>query len=72
MSNRMKGLPFRPVKAVPVDLFPHSPHCELVLVFERISSTMAQHSPLTEPLVACSGSPKHPLPSGDEHVVAHT
>ena len=35
-SNRVKGLPFRPVRAIPVDMFPHTPHCELVVLFERI------------------------------------
>lgn len=34
-SKRLKGDPFRLVKALPVDLFPHTDHCELVLVFER-------------------------------------
>lgn len=32
----MKGLPFRPVKAIPVDMFPHTNHCELVVLFERV------------------------------------
>ncbi|CAA6662435.1 unnamed protein product [Spirodela intermedia] len=27
--------PFRPVKAVAVDLFPHTPHCETVMLLER-------------------------------------
>ncbi|XP_015058657.1 zinc finger CCCH domain-containing protein 24 isoform X2 [Solanum pennellii] len=27
--------PFKPVKAMAVDLFPHSPHCELVMLLER-------------------------------------
>lgn len=35
-SNRFKGLPFRPVRAVSVDLFPHTDHCELMIEFERI------------------------------------
>lgn len=35
-SNRVKGLPFRPVRAIPVDMFPHTSHCELVVLFERI------------------------------------
>ncbi|KAM6155703.1 tRNA (uracil-5-)-methyltransferase homolog A [Rhynchocyon petersi] len=35
-SNRVKGTPFRPVKAVAVDLFPQTPHCEMVLLFERV------------------------------------
>lgn len=30
-----RGPPFRPVLAVPLDLFPHTPHCELVILFER-------------------------------------
>ena len=29
------GRPFRPVFARPVDMFPQTPHCELVVVFER-------------------------------------
>jgi hypothetical protein len=35
-SRSIKGLPFRPVCAIPVDLFPHTPHCELVILLERI------------------------------------
>lgn len=31
------GFPFRPVRAVPVDLFPHTDHCEMVVVFSRLS-----------------------------------
>ena len=33
--SRRPGHPFQLVKAVPVDLFPHTPHTELVAVFER-------------------------------------
>ncbi|XP_058101799.1 zinc finger CCCH domain-containing protein 24 isoform X2 [Magnolia sinica] len=28
--------PFQPVKAMAVDLFPHTPHCEMVMLLERI------------------------------------
>ena len=35
-SHRIKGLPFRPLKAIPIDLFPHTDHCEVVLLFERL------------------------------------
>ncbi|KAA8514819.1 hypothetical protein F0562_017998 [Nyssa sinensis] len=28
--------PFQPIKAMAVDLFPHTPHCELVMLLERI------------------------------------
>ncbi|XP_077995366.1 tRNA (uracil-5-)-methyltransferase homolog A-like [Glandiceps talaboti] len=34
-SNRMKGEPFKPTNAVPVDLFPHTKLCELIILFER-------------------------------------
>lgn len=35
-SNRVKGIPFHPVKAVAVDLFPQTPHCEMLILFERM------------------------------------
>lgn len=35
-SKTMKGEPFVPIVAVPVDMFPHTPHCELVVLFERV------------------------------------
>lgn len=34
-SKKTKGAPFEVVGAAPVDMFPHTPHCELVMVFER-------------------------------------
>jgi len=34
-SNRYRGKPFRPVRAQPVDLFPHTEHCELIVEFQR-------------------------------------
>lgn len=36
-SKTMKGDPFVPKVAVPVDMFPHTPHCELLVLFERES-----------------------------------
>lgn len=33
--RKLRGVPFRPVRAQPVDLFPHTPHCELVMLLER-------------------------------------
>ncbi|XP_069612210.1 tRNA (uracil-5-)-methyltransferase homolog A [Ranitomeya imitator] len=35
-SNRVKGRPFRPIRAMAVDLFPQTPHCELLTLFERV------------------------------------
>ncbi|NWR51069.1 TRM2A methyltransferase, partial [Regulus satrapa] len=44
-SNRVKGASFRPVRAMAVDLFPQTRHCELLIFFERLehanSSTAA-------------------------------
>ncbi|KAG1505197.1 hypothetical protein G6F46_010512 [Rhizopus delemar] len=37
-SNRFKGLPFKPSRAVSIDLFPHTEHCELMVEFIRIES----------------------------------
>ncbi|GAB5031200.1 23s rrna (uracil-5-)-methyltransferase [Nannochloropsis oceanica] len=34
-SQKLKGVSFRPVKAIPVDMFPHTRHCEVIMVFER-------------------------------------
>ena len=34
-SNNMKGDSFRPTLGVPVDMFPQTDHCEMVMVFER-------------------------------------
>ncbi|KAF3783140.1 Zinc finger CCCH domain-containing protein 24 [Nymphaea thermarum] len=37
--QRVKSMPvsepFQPVKAMAIDLFPHTPHCEMVMLFER-------------------------------------
>ncbi|XP_008695814.1 tRNA (uracil-5-)-methyltransferase homolog A isoform X2 [Ursus maritimus] len=53
-SNRVKGTPFRPVKAVAVDLFPQTPHCEMLLLFERVehpngAGALAPQPPLGPP-----------------------
>ncbi|EDO47401.1 predicted protein [Nematostella vectensis] len=38
-SKRVKSVPFRLVSAVPVDLFPHTKHCELLMLFQRDKQT---------------------------------
>lgn len=35
VSKRVKSPPFRLVKAIPIDFFPHTQHCELIMLFER-------------------------------------
>ncbi|NXP33030.1 TRM2A methyltransferase, partial [Leiothrix lutea] len=48
-SNRVKGASFRPVRAMAVDLFPQTRHCELLIFFERVeypdSSSAAAAAP---------------------------
>ncbi|VVC97507.1 unnamed protein product [Leptidea sinapis] len=34
-SKTLKGAPFHPVRAVPVDMFPYTKHVELIVLFER-------------------------------------
>jgi tRNA (uracil-5-)-methyltransferase len=36
-SKRYRGRPFKPTFAQPVDMFPFSTHCELVMVFDRLA-----------------------------------
>jgi tRNA (uracil-5-)-methyltransferase len=35
-SNRFKGMPFKPTRAVSIDLFPHTDHCEMMIEFVRL------------------------------------
>ena len=35
LKSMPKSEPFQPVKAMAVDLFPHTSHCELVMLLER-------------------------------------
>lgn len=37
-SKTLSGNPFLPVKAIPVDSFPYTNHCELILYFERFEA----------------------------------
>ena len=36
-TKKYRGRPFKPTFAQPVDMFPYSDHCELVMVFDRMS-----------------------------------
>lgn len=35
-TKKYKGIPFKPTFAQPVDMFPYSNHCELVMCFDRL------------------------------------
>ncbi|XP_020510473.2 tRNA (uracil-5-)-methyltransferase homolog A [Labrus bergylta] len=47
-SNRVHGAPFRPVRAMAVDLFPQTMHVEMLLLLERVDYT-SQQQPATAP-----------------------
>ena len=51
-SNAFRGDPFVPTTMTPLDLFPHTEHCELVVVLER------------PPLKSATTAPLGALPSG--------
>ncbi|XP_071116030.1 tRNA (uracil-5-)-methyltransferase homolog A-like [Haliotis cracherodii] len=46
-SKKHRGGVFLPVKAIPVDLFPQTPHCELIIVFERDMDNSSRTDPHT-------------------------
>ncbi|RLN55884.1 hypothetical protein BBP00_00008284 [Phytophthora kernoviae] len=35
-TKALQGQAFEPVHAAPVDMFPHTPHCEMIIVFDRV------------------------------------
>ncbi|GMF39783.1 unnamed protein product [Phytophthora fragariaefolia] len=37
-TKSLQGQAFEPVHAVPVDMFPHTPHCEMIIVFDRVKA----------------------------------
>lgn len=39
-SKQYIGDPLVPVKAIAVDMFPHTRHCELIMCLERLSKAM--------------------------------
>lgn len=59
-SKTYHGAPLVPVRAVPVDMFPHTSHCELVVYFERLDLSQLRK---TQGLK--QGSPCHTSSEGD-------
>ncbi|EEB16781.1 HpaII tiny fragments locus 9c protein, putative [Pediculus humanus corporis] len=43
------GLPFVPVRIIPIDLAPHTPHSQLLVLFERCSSSTSRKSKELKP-----------------------
>jgi hypothetical protein len=50
-SKKIKGKPFVPVRAVPVDLFPDTMHCELIILFERYSDKLLNETVTSDKLL---------------------
>ncbi|XP_064620484.1 tRNA (uracil-5-)-methyltransferase homolog A-like [Lineus longissimus] len=66
-SKRIKGKPFVAIRAIPVDLFPHTMHCELVVLFERYSDKLLTSSVETQPLVKSDLSQQTAQPDSTVH-----
>ncbi|KAG1471645.1 hypothetical protein G6F56_002004 [Rhizopus delemar] len=47
-SNRFKGVPFKPSRAVTIDLFPHTDHGELLVEFVRVKEDEVVETETTE------------------------
>ncbi|CAH0751597.1 unnamed protein product [Diatraea saccharalis] len=47
-SKTLRGAPFMPVRAVPVDMFPHTKHVELAILFEREETKENQNNTAAE------------------------
>ena len=45
-SKRFEGAPFKTVRAVPIDLFPQTPHCELIVELERVDIEQEEEWPV--------------------------
>ncbi|GAB1607960.1 tRNA (uracil-5-)-methyltransferase homolog A [Argonauta hians] len=65
-SRRNKGEPFFAVKAVPVDLFPHTRHCEMVVMFDRKVDPQSEQQRVEAQLGAVGGQPKTAGESADK------
>ncbi|XP_065178117.1 tRNA (uracil-5-)-methyltransferase homolog A-like isoform X2 [Sycon ciliatum] len=52
-SRAITTMGFRPLKAVTVDMFPHTPHCEVAMLLERVPSPrLADFKTVGEPTTA--------------------
>ncbi|XP_065198545.1 tRNA (uracil-5-)-methyltransferase homolog A-like [Sycon ciliatum] len=52
-NRAINTMGFRPLKAVTVDMFPHTPHCEVAMLQERVPSPrLADFKSVGEPTAA--------------------
>lgn len=59
-SKQLRGEPFVAKKAMAVDLFPHTPHTELVILFEREKESKQELVVDSENI--CTDKPVDPQP----------
>ena len=60
-SNALRNAPFYPVRAFPLDLFPHTEHCELVVLLERADPWPPKPPPRPD-----AGAPSSSTPAASE------
>ncbi|XP_035494907.2 tRNA (uracil-5-)-methyltransferase homolog A isoform X2 [Scophthalmus maximus] len=53
-SNRVRGAPFRPVRAMAVDLFPQTMHVEMLLLLERVDYDAQKQQQQQQPTTTSS------------------
>jgi tRNA (uracil-5-)-methyltransferase len=65
-SNTYRGVEFVPTRAIAFDLFPHTPHCELVVLFERQQQESSTESTTAASVTTTTAaSTTTPLPATD-------
>jgi hypothetical protein len=69
-SKTYHGAPLVPVRAVPVDMFPHTSHCELIVYLERVDLNQLGKTPQPKQRSlyhnSSEGDAKHQTSSNEE------
>ena len=65
-TKKYKGLPFKPTRAQPVDMFPLTPHCEMVMTFDRMTTEEVQGSPANDIDKSSVKTPQENCETGSE------
>ncbi|CAI5465842.1 unnamed protein product [Closterium sp. Yama58-4] len=71
-QRAMAGEPFRPVRAVAVDLFPHTEHCEVVMLLESIGKGEGSKWGPAAGQQAIAGEPFRPVRAVAVDLFPHT
>jgi tRNA (uracil-5-)-methyltransferase len=60
-SKTYHGAPLVPVRAVPVDMFPHTSHCELIVYLERVDLNQLGKTTTTKQDISLSSEEEIPF-----------